>query len=254
MQRVIEEMEKAKGDVERQLREYIPEIIRECMAFAYLGKNFTFDVQDLSERVNMKLISLSDSILDDIEARARKAIEYAEEEEDEDVILLYLRRKIGEEDIVQRIDKHCSALRYFLEGWIAIGMVNKIAEHDLTNKILMYMDNPFASPLWQDAFKQGYLATAIQTRGYDFGKGNRKNILSALTEIERYSINEAFQYGCILRYGKRGAIGYRTHRASNYPCEVCDELTMHIWPLDEVVLPAHPNCVCYSTPVFADEI
>ena len=254
MERVMEEMARAKDDVERSLRHYIPEIIRECMAFAYLGKTFTFDIQDLSDKVNAELIALSDAILDDIESRAKTAIEYAEEEDDEDAILLYIRRKIGEEDIVQRLDKHCSTLRYFLEGWIAIGMVKNIKEYELTNQILSHIDNPFASPLWQEAFDAGYLSTAIQTRGYSYGKGNQRDVLSALTEIERYAINEAYQYGCILHYGKLGAIGYRTYRQSTYPCEYCDELTMHIWPLDEIVLPAHPRCVCGSRPVFADEI
>lgn len=253
MQRVIDEMAKAKNDVEKRLRVCIPEIIRECAAFAYLGKNFTFDASDLSDRVNQRLISLSDEILSDIEERAKKAIEFAEEEDDEDAILLYIRRKIGEEDMVQRLDKHCSTLRYFLEGWIAIGMVNKIKEYELVNEIFAYIDNPFASPLWQNAFDAGYLSTAIRTGGYSYGKGNQRNILSALTEIERYAINEAFQYGSILRYGKQGAIGYRTHRASSYPCDMCDELTMQVWPLDVIVLPAHPRCVCYSTPVFANE-
>ena len=254
MERVIEEMARAKDDVERRLRQYITEIIRECMAFAYLGKTFTFDIQDLSDKVNAELISLSDAILDDIESRAKTAIKYAEEEDDEDAILLYIRRKIGEEDLVQRLDKHCSTLRYFLEGWIAIGMVKNIREYELTNQILSHLDNPFASPLWQEAFDAGYLSTAIQTRGYNYGKGNQRDVLSALTEIERYAINEAYQYGCILHYGKLGAIGYRTYRQSTYPCEYCDELTMHIWPLDEIVLPAHPRCVCGSRPVFADEI
>lgn len=254
MDRVIEEMAKAKDDVERRLRQYIPEIIRECIAFSYLDLAFTFDVSDLSDRVNSRLIALSDAILDNIESRAKTAIKYAEEEDDEDAILLYIKRKIGEEDIVQRLDKHCSTLRYFLEGWIAIGIVNKISEHELTNNILRYIDNPFASPLWQEAFNAGYLSTAIQTRGYSYGKGNQRDVLSALTEIERYAINEAYQYGCILHYGKLGAIGYRTYRQSTYPCEYCDELTMHIWPLDEIVLPAHPRCVCGSRPVFADEI
>ena len=253
MDRVIDEMAKAKGDVERELRKYIPEIIRECMAFAYLGKTFTFDIQDLSDRVNSRLISLSDAILDDIESRAKTAIKYAEAEEDEDDILFYIRRQIGEEDMVQRLDKHCSTLRYFLEGWIAIGMVNNIKEYELTNTILSYIDNPLASPLWQEALNAGYLSNAIRG-GYIYGKGNQKNVLSALIEIERYAINEAYQYGCILHYGKMGAIGYRTFRQSTYPCEYCDELTMHIWPLDEIVLPAHPRCVCGSRPVFADEI
>lgn len=254
MERVIEEMAKAKSDVERRLRQYIPEIIRECMAFAYLGKTFTFDVSDLSDRVNQRLISLSDEILSDIEARAKRAIKYSDDEEDEDAILLYINRQIGEEDMTTRIDKHCSTLRYFLEGWIAIGITNNLKEYELTNQILSFIDNPFASPLWQEAFNAGYLSTAIRSHGYSYGKGNQRNILSALTEIERYAVNEAFQYGRILKYGRQGAIGYRTHRASSYPCELCDELTRVIHPLDEIVLPAHPRCVCYSTPVYADEI
>lgn len=255
MERIIDEMAKAKGDVERRLRICIPEIIRECMAFAYLGRNFTFDISpELADRVNQRLVSLSDEILADIESRAKTAIRYAEAEDDEDIIFAYIRRPINGEDIVQRLDKHCSALRYLLEGWIAIGMVNGIKDTDLASLIMRNMDNPFASPLWREALSEGYLSNAIRTGDYFFGKGNRRNVLDALTEIERYTINEAFQYGRILNYGKRGAIGYRTHRASNYHCDICDELTMVIHPLTEIVLPAHPGCVCYSTPVFAEDI
>lgn len=251
MQRVIDEMAKAKDDVERRLRQYIPEIIRECMAFGYLGKNFTFDVSDLSDRVNARLIALSDAILDDIESRAKWAISYAEEEDDEDAILLYIKRKIGEEDIVQRLDKHCSTLRYFLEGWIAIGIVNKLQEYELTNNILSYIDNPFASPLWQEAFNAGYLSTAIRSRGYSYGKGNQRNVLAALTEIERYAINEAFQYGRLLHYGKTGAIGYIIHRGSSYDCPHCDSNCGFVIPLNDIRLPQHNRCCCWSEPIFS---
>lgn len=251
MQRVIDEMAKAKDDVERRLRQYIPEIIRECMAFGYLGKTFTFDVSDLSDRVNARLIALSDAILDDIESRAKRAISYAEEEDDEEAILLYIKRKIGEEDIVQRLDKHCSILRYFLEGWIAIGMVNKLKEYELTNNILSYIDNPFASPLWQEAFNAGYYSTAIRSRGYSYGKGNQRNVLSALTEIERYAINEAFQYGRLLHYGKTGAIGYIIHRGSSYDCPHCDSNCGFVIPLNDIRLPQHNRCCCWSEPIFS---
>ena len=251
MERVIEEMARAKDDVERRLRQYIPEIIRECMAFAYLGKTFTFDVQDLSDKVNAELIALSDAILDDIESRVKTAIEYAEEEDDEDAILLYIKRKIGDEDIVQRLDKHCSTLRYFLEGWIAIGMVNKLQGYELTNNILSYIDNPFASPLWQEAFNAGYLSTAIRSRGYSYGKGNQRNVLSALTEIERYAINEAFQYGRLLHYGKTGAIGYIIHRGSSYDCPHCDSNCGFVIPLNDIRVPQHPRCVCWTEPIFS---
>ena len=247
----MEEMARAKDDVERRLRQYIPEIIRECMTFAYLGKTFTFDIQDLSDKVNAELIALSDAILDDIESRAKTAIKYAEEEDDEDAILLYIRRKIGEEDLVQRLDKHCSTLRYFLEGWIAIGMVKNIREYELTNQILSHLDNPFASPLWQEAFDAGYLSTAIQTRGYSYGKGNQRDVLSALTEIERYAINEAFQYGRLLHYGKTGAIGYIIHRGSSYDCPHCDSNCGFVIPLNDIRLPQHNRCCCWSEPIFS---
>lgn len=251
MDRVIEEMAKAKGDVERRLRAKIPEIIKECSAFAYLGKTFTFDAdKDLENRVNQRLIELSDEILADIESRARKAIQYAEEEDDEDIILPYIRREINGEDIVSRLDKHCSTLRYFLEGWIAIGMVNKLKGYELTNQILSYIDNPFASPLWQEAFNAGYLSNAIRSQGYTLGKGNQRNVLSALTEIARYSINEAFQYGRFLKYGKDGAIGYTIHRGSNFDCPYCDSFCGIVHPLDVCLLPLHPRCCCYSTPVY----
>lgn len=243
-------MAKAQEDVERQLRIYIPEIIRECASFAYLGKYFTFDyTAELDDTINARLIALSDAIMEDIEARARKAIEYAEAEEDEDAILFYIRRPIEEQDIVQRLDKHCSTLRHFLEGWIAIGMVNKINEHELTNIILSYIDNPLASPLWQEAFNAGYLSSSIRG-GYSFGKGNQKNVLSALSEVERYAINEAFQYGRILGYGKKGAIGYVIHRGSSYDCPHCDSNCGFVIPLNDIRVPQHNRCVCFTTPVF----
>lgn len=252
MERIIEEMSRAKGDVERELRKYIPEIIRECMAFAYLGKYFSFEASvDLSDRVNQRLIALSDEILYDIEERARKAIKYAEEEDDEDAILLYINRKIGEEDMVQRLDKHSSTLRYFLEGWIAIGFVNNIKEYELTNLILSNIDNPLASPLWQDALNAGYLSDSIRSGIYLFGKGNQKNVLNALTEIEQYAINEAYQYGRLLHYGKTGAIGYIIHRGSTFDCPHCDSNCGFVIPLNDIRVPQHPRCVCWTEPVYS---
>lgn len=251
MNRVVEEMAKAKGDVERRLREKISEIIRECLAYAHFGYSFTFDIADLADKVNMSLIALSDAILEDIEERAARAIEYAEAEDEKDKILLYIKREIDGQDIVARLDKHCSTLRYFLEGWIAIGMVNKIKEHELTNNILQYINNPFASPLWQEAFNAGYYSTAIRSRGYSYGKGNQRNVLSALTEIERYAINEAFQFGRILNYGKSKAIGYMIHRGSTYDCPHCDSNCGFVIPLNDIRVPQHTRCMCYTTPVFS---
>lgn len=251
MQRVIDEMAKAKGDVEKRYREKIPEIIRECMAFAYLGKTFTFDANaDLEKRVNQRLIELSDEILEDIEKRAKRAIQYAEEEDDEDAILAYMKREQNGEDLITRIDKHNSNLRYFLEGWMAIGIVNNLSQTNLLTNILTYMGNPYASPLWQKAFREGYLANSIRTQGYSYGRGNMKNPIDAHALLEQDSINSAFQYGAFLRYGKEGAIGYTIHRGSGFDCPYCDSFTGVVYPMTECLLPLHPRCVCWSKPVY----
>ena len=252
MQRTIDEMAKAKSDVEKRYREKIPEIIRECMAFAYLGKSFTFDInENLEKRVNQRLIELSDEILSDIETRAKEAIRYADEEADEDAILAYMRREQGGEDLITRIDKHNSNFRYFLEGWIAIGMVNGISQTNLLTNILTYMNNVYVSDLWQKAFNEGYLSNAIRTRGYHFGKGILRNPMEALTEVSRHSVNEAFQYGRFMRYQKDGAIGYTIHRNSGFDCPYCDSFTGIVHPMTECLLPLHPRCVCYSVPVYS---
>lgn len=253
MDRIVEEMSKVRSDVEKRMRRRIAEIIEECGRFSYLGRMFTFDYDDeLSRKINGILISLSDDIMEDIESRAKAAISEAGEEEDEDIILAYIKREINGEDLTARLDRHNSALRYFLEGWIAIGFAESISRQSLLSDIFAYMDNPFASPRWQSAFGKGYASSAIRSYGYTFGKGNQRNVLNALSLAGEYAINESFQYGRIMRYGKDGAIGYRTHRGSTFDCPYCDELTKTVHPLTDIVLPAHPRCVCYSTPVYAD--
>lgn len=47
----------------------------------------------------------------------------------------------------------------------------------------------------------------------------------------------------------QGITHYRTIRGSTYDCQLCDEMTEKIWPVDEVALPYHPRCVCIPVPV-----
>ena len=253
MQRVIDEMAKAKADVERRYREKIPEIIRECMAFAYLGKSFTFDANaELEKRVNQRLVELSDEILEDIEKRAKRVIQYAEEEDDEDTILAYMKREQNGEDLITRIDKHNSNLRYFLEGWMAIGMANNLSQTNLLTDILTYMGNPYVSPLWQKAFREGYLANSIRTQGYSYGRGNMKNPIDANAILSQNSINIAYQLATITRFQKQGALGYVIKRGSTFDCPLCDSFCGIVWRSDNFILPIHTRCVCRAYPIMPD--
>lgn len=213
------------------------------------GKSFTFaNNPDIDSKVKTILIELSDEILDEAENYAREAVE----EDDQELTLAYVRTS---KDSVEKLDKYSSHLYFILEGWIAIGFANKISKGRLAAEILTYMQNPYNSKLWQDAFKIGneYASGIIREGGYKWGKGTPIDVIKGFALVEADIINSAYNYGVLQGYTRLGAIGYRVHRGSNYDCPTCDELCIGIHPLTEIVLPAHPNCVCYTTPVYAEK-
>lgn len=251
---LLAEMSRARGDVERRMREKILDILEECEPYRHLGRLFTFRSSGgLDDSVNERLIELVDGIMEDVESRSRRAAEEAGVEDEYDAVVAYAKSPIDGRDLVSRLDGHASTLKYFLEGWVAIGFVQSMSRQELVNEIFSYMGNPYASNLFFEAFKEGYSALSISSRGYSFGKGNMRNVMEAMSLAEETAINRAFQYGSVRRYAKDGAIGYRTHRGSTFDCAYCDELTKSIHPLTDIVLPAHPRCMCYSTPVYKTE-
>lgn len=253
MQKVISIMAKAKGVVKRELIKHIKKIFNEGQKFGYLGSKFTFKAdKDLDAKVTYILENLRDEIMKDIDNKARESASVSGDKDDD--VLIFIRRPIGKEDMAQRIDKHLLSFRNILEGWVSIKFAEHLSTERIINNIFAYMDNPEFSPIWQKAKKDGnYKAESITALGM-VGKGNNRNVLKALTLIAKTAISEAFHYSELKRFMNMDAIGYRTHRASSYPCQHCDELTMTIHPLSEMVLPAHPNCVCYATPVLLSDI
>lgn len=212
------------------------------------GKAFTFaNNPDIDKQVKTILIELSDEILDEAVGYAADAVE----DEDRDVALAYVRTT---KDSINKIDSYSSHLYYILEGWIAIGFANKISKGHLATNILMYMSNPYISDFWKDAFKIGneYASGIIRDGGYRWGKGTPIDVIKGYALVEADIINSAFNYGVLQGYRRMRAIGYRVHRGSTFDCPYCDELCIGVHPLTEIVLPAHPNCMCYTTPVFAE--
>ena len=70
-----------------------------------------------------------------------------------------------------------------------------------------------------------------------------------MTVIVQDLINRSYQYAKLEQFWKQGITHYRTVRGSTYHCPLCDEMAKHIWPVEEVVLPYHPRCVCIPVAV-----
>lgn len=77
-----------------------------------------------------------------------------------------------------------------------------------------------------------------------YGKGYYRNAYQNIVRNAKQVISLAWGKA-EQEYGKEsGAIGYKVHRGSSFPCQVCDDLCGYVHSLDTMVIPAHVNCIC----------
>ena len=248
---VLDEMSLSKARVEKQVSEYADRILLLAESFRIAGKKFTFAAYpDLDKQVNSILVELSDAVLTDMVYAARKGLDGTEE--DNDGAVAWARARA---DAQNTVDKYSSHLKYIIEGWLAIGFANKLSKGEILSRMMAYMENPYITPMWRKAFDDGaYVADIVREKGWTWGKGTPISPVKGMSVTESYFINSAYQRGMVTGFSKRGAIGYRVHRGSGFYCPECDALCVGIHPIDEIVLPEHPNCCCYMTPVFAEDL
>lgn len=252
-EKAIRELENLRGRITKEMRSKVSEIVSICERYRFLAEKFTFDKErDLDDEVNRILIALSDAVLGLIMASSQNTLS---EEDDDTTILAYISREINGEDLPTRLDRHASNLKTMLEAWVAVGFANGLNANDITRQVFLNMSNPSASPLWRDAYRQGtYDAIALGTPSLSFGRGVATSTIEGMTLTGQTAITEAYQAGVLAGFTRMGAIGYRVHRGSNFPCDLCDEACIGIHPIGEQCLPQHPRCCCFATPVYANDI
>lgn len=249
-------MEKVDGDVRRDIRHSVSEIVLLAEAYRRLGKHFSFNVsEDLNQAVNDSLVKLSDRIIDDINARIDFAIDEAEADDYDLDCKSYAAREINGETAQDRIDGHVSRLKYLFEAGIAIGFVNKLSRSKIETTIMQLVANPYYQMLIQSArMESGYAATYIMDGDLNSGRGVSSNIVKAISVVGATMIADAFHYGRLQIYQRSGAIGYGVKRNSNFDCPDCDAVCAVIHPFTEIVVPVHPNCCCSTYPVFDENL
>lgn len=245
----IDEMAKEKSSAKEKVQSAILAIL--TLAYAYRDRKGTFSFAaypKLDKEVNRILIALSDGLLREAEGRAESLLEaLGIDEEDYESVLE--EAESGGEGIVWALDMHASNLKRLLEAWIAIMFANGMSVQETLTKVLVYMDAPDASPMWRDAVR----ARTVDPNEVKFGRGYQRKIADAFAVLLQTFIYSAFLAGTVRKGREAGAIGYRTFRQSNYDCPLCDSLTEQVWPIDTMVLPAHPRCVCGMELVYPEE-
>lgn len=239
---LIDEMAKVKGDSKKRTAEAVIAII--ALAYAYRKEGFAFeDYPALNEKVNRILRDLSDNNLADAERRAKKVLEDIEMTGWENESFIWAEREVAGENTLYRYDMQASHLKEVIALWIGIAAVYGYSKYEIRREVLAHGGMPQLSPLWPGDRKLVF----------KWGKGYQRNIVNGLAVIGQDLVNAVYQYAKVQSFKEQGAIGYRTRRNSSYHCPFCDEMTHRIWPLDAVVLPYHPRCVCIPEPVFEGE-
>ncbi len=256
MRNIIKQMEKVEGDVKRNVRPTVSAIVAAAELYRNLGKSFSFaGIPSLDEKVNLMLLDLSDTILDDMDERVRFAIEEAEAEEDNEEIRAYIFRDLNGETATDRVDRHVSRLKYVIEAGLAIGFAHNIARSRLAGELMLLVQNPFYNMLIPQARKDGgYNASYIADGDLNSGRGINPNIIKSISGVGSTMIAEAFHFGQIQNYRRKGAIGYGVKRNSTYDCPDCDDVCAVVHPLSEIVVPVHPNCCCSTYPIYVGDI
>ena len=256
MEKVIKQMEKVEGDVRRDIRPSVSEIVLLAEAYRRWGKDFSFDIAEaLDQAVNKSLVNLSDRIIDDIGTRLDFAIAEAEADDFDLDCKSYATREINGETAQARIDGHVSRLKYLFEAGIAIGFTNAMSRAKIETTLMQLVANPYYLMLIPNARREGgYAATYIVDGDLNSGRGINSNIVKAISVVGSTMIADAFHYGRLQTYKRDGAIGYGVKRNSNFDCPDCDAVCAVVHPFTEIVVPVHPNCCCSTYPVFDENL
>lgn len=238
----IDQMSRAKSDARARVDAAVTAIIALCWDFRSPDFSFSGHLA-LQREANKILADMSDGILSDSERRARLALAEAELQDYEEESVDYAESRSAGESVLTRLDRQADHLRDLLAGWIAVAAFVGLSKEQTRQSFWMFIKDPVASPDWR----------AAGMRRPSWGKGFPLDILSGVTVIEQDMINHAFQHARVQMFKSKGAVGYRTIRQSNYQCPFCDDMTLMVWPLDVVVLPYHPRCVCKAVPVYKME-
>lgn len=203
------------------------------------------DHTDIETEVNNTLVAMDDALLSDMDDILSDILEDEGLKDYEDEAIMWAAREIEGEDARFRLDRHADHLKDLLALWIGIAATKSMSAAEIKTQILTYGGMPQLSPLWDGP----------RTPIFDWGKGYQRNLVNAITVIGQDYINGGYQYARIQEFKEdETIIGYRTVRNSTFHCPFCDDMTQHVWPLDEVKLPWHPRCCCVAIPVYEDEL
>lgn len=163
----------------------------------------------------------------------------AEHEENRDSILPFILGENHGMTFNERLTDYVGKYRNELLLLISAGLFLGIGKSALVKSIGDNLKHPYANQLLADG-----IAAPLT-----YGRGRTNSMFTAIGDLTRFGIAEAWMRNQYINNRKDGCIGWLVQRGSHFPCELCDsKVGFHA---DENDLPLyHSHCCCYAIPIY----
>lgn len=163
----------------------------------------------------------------------------AEHEENRDSILPFILGENHGMTFDERLTDYVDKYRNELLLLVSAGLLLGISKNVLAKSIGDNLKHPYANQLLTDG-----IGSSIS-----YGRGRTNSMFTAIGDLTRFGIAEAWMKNQYINNRKDGCIGWFVQRGSHFPCELCDgKVGFHA---DENDLPLyHSHCCCYAIPIY----
>ena len=149
-------------------------------------------------------------------------------------------------------DRNDAYMRYFandVANLILACKKLKMSRNETEGALLKYFTDPYSSDIINRANRMG---AGIHTPSY--GRGVYHSAFQNIVRNAQGTISIAWEREQRNYARRNGAIGFRIHRGSSYPCDICDEQVAYgVHPITDDMPPFHSRCCCIVEFVYKQE-
>lgn len=163
----------------------------------------------------------------------------ADHDENRDKILPFILGENHGQTFDERLSDYCDKYRDELLLLIGAGLFLGIGKSALVKSIGNNLKKPYANK---------HLVDGIDAP-LTYGRGRTNSMFTAIGDLTRYGIAEAWMKNQYINNRKDGCIGWFVQRGSHYPCELCDSMVSFHTSESELPL-YHSHCCCVAIPLY----
>lgn len=163
----------------------------------------------------------------------------ADHEENRNTILPFILGENHGMTFDERLTDYVGKYKNELLLLVGAGLLLGIGKSALAKSIGDNLRQPYANPMLKDEIGEGI----------SYGRGRTNSMFTAIGDLTRFGIAEAWMKNQYINNRKDGCVGWLVQRGSHFPCELCDsKVGFHA---DESELPPyHLACKCFAIPIY----